>query len=80
MYIRQFIKYLFICFCLFNNSHAISQSSTRNKFFEADYALQLNDYETALKLFKQLLVVGLFPGLLNGCDLFQEKYKLKDLG
>jgi tetratricopeptide (TPR) repeat protein len=32
----------------------MSQSSNRNKFFEADYALQLNDYETALKLFKQL--------------------------
>ncbi len=55
MYIRQFIKYFLICYCLFNNSPAISQSNTRNKFFEADYALQLNDYETALKLFKQLL-------------------------
>jgi hypothetical protein len=39
---------------LFCNSPVISQSSTRNKFFEADYALQLNDYEKALKLFKQL--------------------------
>ena len=55
MCIRQFIKYLIICFCLFYHSPVICQSSMRNKFFEADYALQLNDYETALKLFKQLL-------------------------
>ncbi|UCH14040.1 MAG: PD40 domain-containing protein [Bacteroidales bacterium] len=40
---------------MFYQINALSQSSTRNKFFEADYALQLNDYETALKLFKQLL-------------------------
>lgn len=55
MCIRQFIKYLIICFCLFYHLPAMSQSSMRNNFFEADYALQLNDYETALKLFKQLL-------------------------
>ncbi len=51
---KQFIQYLLICFCLFYNSPVISQSSMRNKFFQADYALQFNDYETALKLFKQL--------------------------
>ena len=51
---KQFIQYLLICFYLFYHSPVISQSSMRNKFFEADYALQLNDYEKALKLFKQL--------------------------
>ena len=51
---RQFIQYILICFYLFNHSPVIGQSSMRNKFFEADYALQLNDYEKALKLFKQL--------------------------
>ena len=53
--IKKPIQYFIICFCLFYHLPAISQSSTRNKFFEADYALQLNDYEKALKLFKQLL-------------------------
>jgi hypothetical protein len=53
--IKKFIQYLIICFFLFYHLTATGQSSTRNKFFEADYALQLNDYETALKLYKQLL-------------------------
>jgi hypothetical protein len=54
MHSIKYFQYLLICFYLFCNSPVISQSSTRNKFFEADYALQLNDYEKALKLFKQL--------------------------
>ncbi len=54
MDIKRLVQYIFICFLLFYCSPGISQSSNRNKFFEADYALQLNDYETALRLFKQL--------------------------
>ena len=45
---------LLICICLFNYTLVLSQSSIRNKFFEADYALQLNNFEKALKLFKEL--------------------------
>ncbi len=45
---------IFIIICLFINITSFGQGGTRNKYFEADYALQLYDYETALKLFLQL--------------------------
>jgi hypothetical protein len=52
---KRLAQFIIICCLLFNHLSASCQGSTRNKFFEADYALQLNDYETALKLFKDLL-------------------------
>jgi hypothetical protein len=54
MILKQLSQYIIILIYLFCNSPVLGQSNMRNKFFEADYALQLNDYETALKLFKQL--------------------------
>lgn len=52
---KRLAQFVIICCFLFHHLSASCQSSIRNKFFEADYALQLNDYETALKLYKELL-------------------------
>jgi tetratricopeptide (TPR) repeat protein/uncharacterized protein YegP (UPF0339 family) len=52
---KRLIQFTIICCLLFNHLSASCQGSARNKFFEADYALRLNDYETALKLYKELL-------------------------
>ena len=52
---KRLAQLMIICCLLFHHLTASCQGSTRNKFFEADYALRLNDYETALKLYKELL-------------------------
>jgi tetratricopeptide (TPR) repeat protein len=54
-FVKTLAQFMIICYCLFHHLSASCQGNTRNKFFEADYALQLNDYETALKLYKDLL-------------------------